>query len=146
MSGSLWAASHAFSQVEIKDRESVQTLLKTLLDPLVQKHMSPGGARIKVPGGTAVRFDETAAQIEGWTIITKIVDFEDHIDESAGYARPLWGLASLLAGGGVYDGTERFIEGLRNGTDPMNEEEYWGQSIDNDQRYYLNLTRNYTIV
>lgn len=133
MAGSLWGSSHPFSQVEITDRASVQDLLKTLLDPLVQKHSSPGGARIKVPGGTAVRFDEIAAQIEGWTIITRMPDHA-HIDISSGYARPLWGLASLLAGGGVYDGTEKFIDGLRNGTDPMNEDEYWGQSIDNDQR------------
>lgn len=104
---------HPFSQIHISDRNSVQDLLKTILDPL-QSHFSPHCSRIKVPGGTAVRFDNTAAEIEG-------------------YARPLWGLASLLAGGGTYENTPRWIEGLKAGTDPESEE-YWGQSEDSDQR------------
>ncbi|WVR06006.1 hypothetical protein IAU60_003034 [Kwoniella sp. DSM 27419] len=49
------------------------------------------------------------------------------------FARPLWGLASLLAGGGQYEGTERWIRGLASGTDPKNPE-YWGGSMDKDQR------------
>lgn len=104
---------HAFSQVEIKDRASCQTLLKTLLDPLAP-YFSPLNSRIKVPGATAVRFDVTASEIEG-------------------YARPLWGLASLLAGGGEYEGTTRWIEGLKAGTNPESEE-FWGLSVDSDQR------------
>jgi hypothetical protein len=104
---------HPFSQVEIKDRESCQQLLITLLDPLLP-HFSPLSSRIKVPGSTAVRFDVTASEIEG-------------------YARPLWGLASLLAGGGSYPGTEKWIEGLKAGTDPESEE-FWGHSVDSDQR------------
>lgn len=104
---------HPFSQVKLTDRASVQDLIKTVLDPL-QSHFSPQNARIRVPGATAVRFDETASEIEG-------------------FARPLWGLASLLAGGGTYDGTDRWIDGLRNGTNPESEE-YWGQSADSDQR------------
>lgn len=86
---------HPFSEVKIGDRESVQELLKTLLDPL-KTHFSPLKARIRVPGGTAVRFDETAAEVEGiW--------------------RPAWGLAALLAGGGTYDGTELWIEAVKQG-------------------------------
>jgi hypothetical protein len=104
---------HPFRQLKISDRASVQDLLKTLLDPL-QSHFSPQCSRIKVPGATAVRFDNTASEIEG-------------------YARPLWGLGSLLAGGGSYDGTPRWIEGLKAGTDPESPE-YWGQSADSDQR------------
>lgn len=76
---------HPFSQVNITDRASVQELLKTLLDPL-EPHFSPNKARVRVPGGTAVRFDETAAEIEG-------------------ICRPLWGLSALIAGGGEYEGT-----------------------------------------
>jgi hypothetical protein len=104
---------HPFRAVKITDRASVQELLKTLLDPL-KPHFSPLSARIKVPGATAVRFDETASEIEG-------------------FARPLWGLGALLAGGGHYDGTERWIKGLKAGTDPESPE-YWGQSVDSDQR------------
>lgn len=104
---------HPFCNAKIVDRNSVQELLKTLLDPL-QSHFSPQQARVKIPGATAVRFDNTASEIEG-------------------FARPLWGLASLLAGGGHYHGTQRWKEGLRAGTDPKNPE-YWGQSQDSDQR------------
>jgi len=86
---------HPFSKVKISDRESVQELLKTLLDPL-KAHFSPLNARIRVPGGTAVRFDQTAAEVEGiW--------------------RPAWGLAALLAGGGTYDGTDLWIEAVKQG-------------------------------
>jgi hypothetical protein len=79
---------HPFSKIDITDRTSVQELLKTLLDPL-EVHFSPLKARVRVPGGTAVRFDNTAAEIEG-------------------ICRPLWALASLLAGGGTYKGTVCF--------------------------------------
>ncbi len=115
---------HPFCKVEISDRDSIQELLKTVLDPLLS-HFSPNCARIKVPGGTAVRFDNTASEIEG-------------------YARPLWGLASLLAGGGSYDGTSRWIEGLKAGTDPENPE-YWGQSANSDQRMVEMCCIGYTL-
>lgn len=86
---------HPFAKVDITDRASVQELLKTLLDPL-KTHFSPLKARIRTPGGSAVRFDQTAAEIEGT-------------------CRPLWGLASLLAGGGTYEGTEWWVEALKQG-------------------------------
>jgi hypothetical protein len=104
---------HPFSKVNITDRTSVQKLLKTLLDPL-KPHFSPQKARVRVPGGTAVRFDNTAAEIEG-------------------ICRPMWALGSLLAGGGTYHGTEWWIQGVKSGTDPENPE-YWGDPRDNDQR------------
>jgi hypothetical protein len=106
-------AVHPFAKVEISDRASVQELLRTLLDPLIP-FFSPGHARVRCPGGTAVRFDQTAADVEG-------------------FARPLWGLAALLAGGGEYHATELWIGGLRAGTDPESPE-YWGWPRDNDQR------------
>lgn len=49
------------------------------------------------------------------------------------FARPLWGLASHLAGGGDYDGAERWIRGLASGTDPEGAE-YWDASKAKDQR------------
>ncbi|RYP05554.1 hypothetical protein DL764_003731 [Monosporascus ibericus] len=75
---------HPFSKVKISDRASVQELLRTLLDPL-EPFFSPQKARVKCPGATAVRFDQTASEVEG-------------------ICRPLWGLACLLAGGGEYHG------------------------------------------
>ncbi|RYP12645.1 hypothetical protein DL767_011180 [Monosporascus sp. MG133] len=104
---------HPFSKVKISDRASVQELLHTLLDPL-EPFFSPQKARVKCPGATAVRFDQTASEVEG-------------------ICRPLWGLACLLAGGGEYHGTEWWIQGIKSGTDPNNPE-YWGYPRDNDQR------------
>ncbi|KAI1096965.1 hypothetical protein F5B19DRAFT_488168 [Rostrohypoxylon terebratum] len=104
---------HPFSKVKITDRASVQELLRTLLDPL-EPFFSPQKARVKCPGATAVRFDQTASEVEG-------------------ICRPLWGLACLLAGGGDYRGKEWWIQGIKSGTDPENPE-YWGYPRDNDQR------------
>ncbi|KAI1876547.1 hypothetical protein JX265_004073 [Neoarthrinium moseri] len=104
---------HPFSKVEIKDRASVQELLRTLLDPL-EPFFSPLKSRVRCPGATAVRFDQTASEVEG-------------------ICRPLWGLACLLAGEGEYHGTEWWVEGIKAGTDPESPE-YWGYPRDNDQR------------
>lgn len=104
---------HPFSKVDIKDRASVQKLLETVLDPL-EPFFSPNKARVNCPGATAVRFDQTASEVEG-------------------FARPLWGLAFLLAGDGQYRGAEWWIQGFKSGTDPGNPE-YWGYPRDNDQR------------
>lgn len=104
---------HPFAKVELSGRESVQQLLKAVLDPL-QPFFSPSKARVRVPGGTGVRFDQTAAEVEG-------------------LCRPLWGLAFLLAGGGNYAHTNAWIEGIKAGTNPQSPE-YWGDPRNNDQR------------
>ncbi|KAI4594877.1 hypothetical protein KJ359_007399 [Pestalotiopsis sp. 9143b] len=104
---------HPFSQVQISDRGSVQELLRTLLDPL-EPFFSPAKARVRVPGATAVRFDQAASEVEG-------------------ICRPLWGLACLLAGGGEYRGAQWWVDGVKAGTDPESPE-YWGYPRDNDQR------------
>ncbi|KAI0422042.1 hypothetical protein F5X98DRAFT_326637 [Xylaria grammica] len=108
-----YGAVHPFSKVEITDRASVQELLRTLLDPL-EPFFSPLKARVRCPGATAVRFDQTASEVEG-------------------ICRPLWGLACLLDGGGEYHGTKWWIEGIKSGTDPESPE-FWGYPRDNDQR------------
>ncbi|KAK3945041.1 hypothetical protein QBC46DRAFT_372595 [Diplogelasinospora grovesii] len=106
---------HPFSLVPLDggSRSSVQDLLRTLLDPL-EPFFSPQKARVRIPGATAVRFDQAASEVEG-------------------ICRPLWGLACLLAGGGTYRGTGWWIDGIRAGTDPESDE-YWGFPRDNDQR------------
>ncbi|KAF8470739.1 hypothetical protein BDZ91DRAFT_791702 [Kalaharituber pfeilii] len=111
-------APHPFSPSvnPISTRDDVATALTAgFLDPLAP-HTSPGGARIKL-GHTGTHYDEAAAQLEG-------------------FARPLWGLAPLLAGGGTYPGVERWIRGLASGTDPATAGagEYWGATRDRDQR------------
>ncbi|GJN75558.1 hypothetical protein PLICBS_009661 [Purpureocillium lilacinum] len=118
-------AAHPFSQVPLSGRSSVQELLRTLLDPLTP-FFSPRRARVRCPGATAVRFDAAASEVEG-------------------FARPLWGLASLLAGGGEYPaGTERWVAGLKAGTDPESPE-FWGFPRDNDQRMVEMCPLGYTL-
>jgi hypothetical protein len=101
-----------FQENSLKTREDLEKFLVGLLNPLAP-HTSPGGARIHI-GHTATHYDETAAQLEG-------------------FSRPIWGLASLLAGGGSYTGTKRWVEGFKNGTDPESPE-WWGNMRDRDQR------------
>jgi hypothetical protein len=96
----------------LSNREEVQEAVISLLDPL-KSHFSSGRTCVKL-GNTATRYDEIGAQVEG-------------------YARPLWGLASLLAGGASYEGTELWVEGLKNGTNP-DHPEFWGWAQDLDQR------------
>jgi hypothetical protein len=105
-------ALHPFSSNPLRNRKDVINAVTSLLDPLTHGS-SPLHALVKV-GSTGTRFDETAAQIEG-------------------YARPLWGLAPLLAGGAVYAETKRFVKGLVVGTDPKSPE-FWGFMEDQDQR------------
>ena len=83
-----------------------------MLEPLAA-HTSPGGALIDI-GSTATHYDLRAVALET-------------------FARPLWGLTSLLVGGSVYDGADRWVRGLASGTDPHGEE-YWGGAKAKDQR------------
>ena len=76
-------------------------------------HTSPGGAFIDI-GNTATHYDLRAVYLET-------------------FARPLWGLTSLLMGGDDYAGVDRWIQGFKNGTDPKSEE-YWGEARAKDQR------------
>ncbi|KZV79094.1 hypothetical protein EXIGLDRAFT_689159 [Exidia glandulosa HHB12029] len=99
-------------QNELKTRDDLAKFLRSLLDPLAQ-HTSPGGALLTL-GATGTHYDERAAQLEG-------------------FSRPLWGLGSLLAGGGTYDGVERWVRGFASGSNP-DSEEFWGPMRDKDQR------------
>ncbi|WRT64296.1 uncharacterized protein IL334_001227 [Kwoniella shivajii] len=95
-----------------KTREDVVKGCIALLDPLAS-HTSKGGALLDI-GSTATHYDMKAVALEA-------------------FARPLWGLASLLAGGEKYAGAERWVKGFDSGTNPEGEE-YWGGSMDKDQR------------
>lgn len=103
---------HPFFSNPLKTRSDVEAALISLLDPLGPS-TSPGGSLVKI-GHTATHYDDVAAQIEG-------------------FARPLWGLASLLAGGGTYHDTDRYLRGFANGTNPQSEE-FWGWTRGKDQR------------
>lgn len=101
-----------FIENPYRTREDVARGCIALLDPLAA-HTSPGGALIDI-GSTAAHYDLKAVALET-------------------FARPLWGLAALLAGEGAYPGAERWIRGLANGTDPKSQE-YWGGAKAKDQR------------
>ena len=107
----------------LQTRAEVQEACISLLDPL-KPFFSPGRTCVKL-GATATRYDETGAQIEG-------------------YARPLWGLAALLAGGYDYPDADLWLAGLRNGTNPKHPE-FWGLARDLDQRMVEMCPIGYTL-
>jgi hypothetical protein len=108
----MWSPPSPFASNPLETRTDLANFLVSLLDPLAG-HTSPGGSRIHL-GFTGTHFDETAAHLEG-------------------FSRPIWGLAALLAGGGTYAGSERWVRGFENGTDPEHDE-FWGDMRDRDQR------------
>ncbi|MBM7585544.1 hypothetical protein JOC86_002086 [Bacillus pakistanensis] len=58
----------------------------------------------------------------------------NQVIQMEGFSRPLWGLAPFWKGGGeskILEGI--YIEGIKNGTNPENQE-YWGTITDVDQR------------
>ncbi|KAL9093659.1 MAG: hypothetical protein Q9159_000188 [Coniocarpon cinnabarinum] len=96
----------------LTSRTDFQEACKSLLRPLVP-FFSSLNTRVRI-GATGTRFDESGAQLEGW-------------------ARPVWGLAALLAGGAKFDEASHWIEGLKHGTNPESPE-FWGYCRDVDQR------------
>ncbi|MEJ2029224.1 MAG: DUF2264 domain-containing protein [Maritimibacter sp.] len=96
----------------LKSRDDVACAVRDLYAPLIP-YTSPGGARVTL-SPAAAHFDRAAADLEG-------------------FARPLWGLAPLAAGGGSFAHWDSFRRGLANGTDP-DHPEYWGDVGDMDQR------------
>jgi hypothetical protein len=96
----------------LRTRADLQSAVLDLFAPL-KPHFSPGGARVSL-GFTAAHYDIHAAELEA-------------------FARPLWGLVPLAAGGGHFGDWELYRRGLTNGTDP-DHPEYWGMPRDRDQR------------
>ncbi|HEV7275243.1 MAG TPA: DUF2264 domain-containing protein [Devosiaceae bacterium] len=96
----------------LRSRADVEQALHDCFAPLLP-YFSPGGARVRLDGAAA-HFDRAAADLEG-------------------FARPLWGLVPLAAGGGAFAHWELYRRGLANGTDPEHPE-YWGPVTGTDQR------------
>jgi hypothetical protein len=92
------------SSLRLTNRAEMQQCVRELFTPL-KKCFSPGGARVRV-GVTGAVFSVAAEELEG-------------------FARPLWGLAPLAAGGGQFDDWPLIRQGLSNGSDPRHSE-YWG--------------------
>lgn len=103
------------SQPKLPDpatRDDLASLIKALWEPL-RPHFSPGGARVSL-GAFAAHFPQGVAELEG-------------------FARPLWGLAPLAAGGFDFDHWDIYLSGLEAGSDP-DHPEYWGEIGHFDQR------------
>ncbi|KKB13133.1 hypothetical protein VE25_03360 [Devosia geojensis] len=96
----------------LRTRSDVEKALHDLFNPLLP-FFSKGSARVRLSGGAA-HFDRIAADVEG-------------------FARPLWGVTPLAAGGGGFDHWELYRQGLANGMDPEHPE-YWGEVSWTDQR------------
>ncbi len=96
----------------LRTRGDVADAARALFEPL-RASFSPGSARVRVASGGA-SFDEDAAELEG-------------------FARPVWGLAALAAGGGSFDHWELIRAGIASGTDPHHPE-FWGRPQPFDQR------------
>jgi hypothetical protein len=96
----------------LKTRADVTRALLDLFNPLLP-FFSEGSARVRL-NAAAAHFDRIAADVEG-------------------FARPLWGLAPLAAGGGRFDHWALYREGFANGMDP-DHPEYWGKVSWTDQR------------
>ena len=87
----------------LRSRADLQRAVRDLVAPLLP-HFSPGGARVRL-GSFAAIFPQADAELEG-------------------FARPLWGLAPLVAGGGTFQHWDPWLRGLANGSDPGHPE-HW---------------------
>lgn len=106
------ASANPLAANSLETRSDMQRALIDLFNPLIP-HFSKGNARVRLDAA-AGHFDRAAADLEG-------------------FARPLWGLAPLTAGGGNFAHWDRYAEGIANGTDPKHPE-YWGTVNGRDQR------------
>lgn len=101
-----------FSDNPFQSRADVARAAANLFAPLLP-YFSESGARVEL-SATSAHFDTAAAAMEG-------------------FARPLWGIAPLVAGGGDFAHWDIYRRGLAAGTDP-DHPDYWGEIGDVDQR------------
>jgi hypothetical protein len=101
-----------FAANPLRTRDDLQRLVGDLTSPLTP-HFSLGRAQVRL-GANQAHYGDPAGWLEG-------------------FARPLWGLAPLAAGGGDFSDWSLWQEGLASGVDPAHEE-YWGLAGDYDQR------------
>nr|WP_234936231.1 DUF2264 domain-containing protein [Agrobacterium rubi] len=93
-------------------RDDLAKAVMDLFNPLLP-YFSEGGARVRLSATGAI-FDYPAAELEG-------------------FARPLWGIVPLAAGGYDFPHWDLYRRGLANGTNP-DHAEYWGDVSDRNQR------------
>lgn len=97
---------------------------QNLFDPLLAS-FSPGKARVQLDASGST-WDRAACDLEG-------------------FARPLFGIAPMAAGGTSFDHWDVYRTGLRNGTDPSHAE-FWGHVTDMDQRHVEAAALGYCLI
>lgn len=102
----------SFAKNPLRTRADVAQLVRDLVTPIVP-HFSAGCAQVRL-GENRAHYGDPAGWLEG-------------------FARPLWGLAPLAAGGENFDHWSLWQRGLAAGSDPAHGE-YWGRTGDYDQR------------
>jgi hypothetical protein len=103
--------SNPFADNPLCSRTDLQQAVQDLFAPLINR-FSPGCARVRL-GQTGAVSSQRAIELEG-------------------FARPLWGLVPLIAGGGNFDDMPLYRIGLTNGSNPQHPE-YWGKAENYDQ-------------
>lgn len=101
-----------FAGNQLATRADAQQLARDLFAPLLPA-FSEGRARVRF-ADAAANFSFAASDLEG-------------------FARPLWGIAPLVAGGGTFEHMDHILVGLANGSNPEHPE-FWGDVGHLDQR------------
>jgi hypothetical protein len=94
-------------------REEVAAAFLRLWRPLPAR-FSPGCARVRL-GAPAAHYSEREAELES-------------------FARPLWGIAPHVAGGGEFSSWDLYLAGLDSGSNPEHPE-YWGADGDHQHAF-----------
>lgn len=97
----------------LRTREDVQRAVGNMFEQLVPAYAA-GGARVSL-GATATTYDRATAELET-------------------FARPLWGIVPLAAGGAPFTHWDLFRQGLIHGTDP-HDPQYWGAVGDATEQF-----------
>ncbi|WP_312948226.1 DUF2264 domain-containing protein [Superficieibacter sp.] len=98
--------------IPLSSRDDVAAALMSMLAAL-DKQFPAGAAQFPL-GNTCAHYDVSIANMEG-------------------LSRALWGLFPLLAGGGEVPFSGKYLEAIRQGTDPQSAG-YWGETGPYDQR------------
>ena len=109
---------------KLQTRDDVAESVRQIFSPLLP-FFSAGKARVQIDASTST-WDRAACDLEG-------------------FARPLFGIAPLVAGGGRFNHWDIYREGLANGTNSAHPE-YWGDVPDTDQRHVEAAALAYAIL
>ena len=101
------------SNNKFQTRDDVVSACNRLFEPLLP-YFSPGKARVQLDA-SASTWDRAACDLEAW-------------------ARPLFGIIPMVAGGDTFAHWQTYRVGLANGTNPSHPE-YWGSVDAMDQRH-----------